>query len=155
MTLDERNEDVRAIEAVIARQFASLSWTHDISADWSGFAADFLPDAQLYPAARPVQRQTVEAFIERMKGLQGTTLNSFKEVVLGTDVQVFGNVAVALAVCEMIENDADVHRGVEMVLLVKDEGAWRIASQAWDTESLSKPLPPRLLGLIDERLIGP
>ncbi|WP_201839724.1 nuclear transport factor 2 family protein [Microvirga zambiensis] len=138
-------DDVRAIEAVIARQFASLSWTPGTSADGDRFAADFFPEASLYPAARPAGRQTVESFIERMKGLAGAKLRSFEERVLGTRIHIFGNVAVAVAVCEMTENGVDVHRGVEMLLLVKNEGAWQIASQAWDRESPSRPIPERLL----------
>ena len=82
MQTDEHRDDVRAIEAVIARQFASLSWAPGTSADWDAFAADFFPEASLYPAVRPVKRQTVEAFIERMKGLAGTKLRSFQEAVL-------------------------------------------------------------------------
>jgi hypothetical protein len=69
------------------------------SADREAFAADFLPDASLHPAARPARRQTAAAFVERMKGLAGTKLHSFREGVLGT-VRVFGNVAVALAACD-------------------------------------------------------
>jgi hypothetical protein len=131
---------------MIARQFGSLTWTTETPANWDTFAADFFPEATLYPAARPAQRQTVEAFVERMKGLAGTKLRSFHEVVVGTEVRVFGNIAVALAACEMTENDGQVNRGVEMLLLIKDEGAWRIVSQAWDTESPSKPIPNYLLG---------
>ncbi|WP_410971738.1 hypothetical protein, partial [Salmonella sp. SAL4437] len=82
---------------IIARQLASLSWTSVISADWDKFAADFFPEAALYPAARPAKRQTVEAFMERMKSLEGTKLRSFEEAVLGTEIRVFGNVAIALA----------------------------------------------------------
>ena len=146
MEANEHRDDVQAIEAVIARQFASLSWTSGASADWNGFATDFFIEASLYPAARPAKRQTVEAFIDRMKSLEGTTLRSFDETVLGTEIRVFGNVAVALAVCEMTENGAEVHHGVEMLLLIKNVGAWQIVSQAWDTESPSQPVPPRLLG---------
>jgi surfactin synthase thioesterase subunit len=146
MEADEHRDDVQAIEAVIARQFASLSWTPGTSAAWDRFAADFFPDASLYPAARPAKRQTVEAFIERMKSLEETKLRSFEEAVLGTEIRVFGNVAVALAACEMTENGAEVHRGVEMLLLIKDANAWQIVSQAWDSESPSRPIPIRLLG---------
>ena len=46
-----------------------------------------------------------------------------------------------MAACEITENDAEVNRGVEMLLLVRDEGQWRIVSQAWDTENPSKPIP--------------
>ena len=95
METEEHRDDVRAIEALIARQFASLNWMPGTSADWDAFAADFSPDASLYPAARPAQRQTVAAFVERMKGLMGTKLRSFQEAVLGSEVRVFGNVAVA------------------------------------------------------------
>src|SRR3954447_23258218 len=134
----EEHDDVRAIERLIARQFGSLTWTPETSANWDAFAADFFPEASLCPAARPAQRQSVEAFVERLKGLAGTQLRSFDETVLGTEVRVFGNVAVALAACEMTENDGQVSRGVEMLLLIKNEAAWRIVSQAWNTESPTK-----------------
>jgi len=146
MQTDDRSEDVRAIEALIARQFASLNWAPGTSADWDAFAADFFPEASLYPAARPARRQTVEGFVERMKGLAETKLRSFHEAVLGTEIRVFGNVAVAVAACEMTENGGQVNRGVEMLLLIKDEGAWRIVSQAWDAESPAKPIPAYLVG---------
>ena len=144
----EDSEDRRAIEALIRRQFASLGWSPGRSADWEAFAADFFPDASLYPAARPARRQTVDGFVERMKGLVGTKLRSLKETVLGTDIHIFGNVAVALAACQITENDADVSRGVEALLLVKEEGTWRIVSQAWDTESEEKPVPEHLGGSV-------
>jgi hypothetical protein len=44
---DEYSADVRAIQALIARQFGSLSWAPDKPADWEAFAADFHPDAAL------------------------------------------------------------------------------------------------------------
>jgi putative lumazine-binding protein len=142
----ENDDDRRAIAAIIDRQFASLGWSSGKSADWQAFAADFFPDASLYPAARPALRQSVDAFVERMKALAGTKLRCFKETVLGTEIHIFGNVAVALAGCEITENDAEVSRGVEALLLIKDEGAWRIVSQAWDTENEVKPLPEHLGG---------
>jgi ketosteroid isomerase-like protein len=130
---DEHSDDVRAIQALIARQFASVGWARDKPADWEAFAADFYPEAALYPAARPAKRQNVEVFVERMQGLAATKLRAFKETVLGTEVHVFGNIAVALAACEITENDAEVNRGVAALLLIKDGGTWRIVSQAWDT----------------------
>jgi ketosteroid isomerase-like protein len=146
MSTQENSDEIPAIQALIARQFGSLSWSPGTPADWAGFAADFYPDAALYPAARPAKRQAVEAFVERMKSLAATRFRSFKENVLGTEVHVFGNVAVALAACEITENDADVNRSVEALLLIKDEGRWRIVSQAWDAESDTKPIPARLIG---------
>jgi hypothetical protein len=92
------------------------------------FAADFHPDASLYPAARPPQRPTVQAFVARMQYLAATRLRSFEEAVLGSQVHVFGNVAVALAACEMTENGRDPNRGVEALLLIKTRrrgASWR------------------------------
>jgi hypothetical protein len=139
--MDDQERDRQAIEALISRQFASLSWSRGSAGDWATFAADFLPSATLYPAARPVSPQTVPAFVERMKGLTQASLRAFQEVVLGTEIHVFGNIAVTIAAVEMTENDADTNRNVEMMLLVKSEGAWRIAAQAWDRASHSHPVP--------------
>jgi Domain of unknown function (DUF4440) len=139
--MSNQEHDRQAIETLILRQFASLSWSSGSTGDWATFAADFLPNATLYPAARPASPQTVPAFVERMNGLTQTTLRAFHEVVLGTKIHVFGNIAVAIAAAEMTENNADTYRNVEMMLLVKSEGAWRIVAQAWDRASVSNPVP--------------
>ena len=70
------NYDNEAIRHLIARQFNSLCWTPNNSADWKMFAADFAPWASLYPSARPAHPQTVENFVERMKGLEETSLHT-------------------------------------------------------------------------------
>lgn len=46
----------------------------------------------------------------------------------------------------MLENGTARTRVVEMLLLVKDENAWKIVAQGWDTERPGRPLPKRLLG---------
>lgn len=138
-------EDAAAIQALIERQFRSLSWPRGGTGDWAEFAVDFFPEAALYPASRPPKPQSVAEFVERMSGLAGTKLHSFRETVLGVNVQVFGNVAVAAAAGEIVENETTRTRAVEMLLLVKTEGAWKIAAQAWDTETPDRPLPAGLL----------
>ena len=80
-----------------------------------------------------------------MKGLATNKLRSFSEAALGHEIRIFGNVAVAVAVCQMTENEMQVTRGIEMMLLVKTDGRWRIVSQAWDTEAESKSIPLDLL----------
>lgn len=139
-------DDVTEIRALIARQFASLSWTPEAPANWNGFAEDFIAGAPLYPAARPAAPQTVPAFLDRMKGLAGSSLRSLQESVLGAEILVYGNVAVAVAPCELLENGTETSRNVEMLLLVKSGGRWRIAAQAWDKESAADPIPARWLG---------
>jgi hypothetical protein len=138
------DEEVGAIKAIIARQFESLNWTQDVSADWQKFAADFFPDASLYPSARPAKRQIVDDFVARMKSLAGTTLQTFRERVLGTEVRVFGNVAVASVACEVTENEAVTSRSVEMMLFINDNGQWRIVAQAWDGETPTRLIPASL-----------
>lgn len=144
MTEGIRDADQEAITALLRAQFASLAWGDGREADWRGFASGFLPGAPLYPAARPVAPSTVDAFVRRMQGLAATTLSSFSERPLGIQVLGFGNVAVALAGCEMRENDRHTTRDVNAVLLVRSAGEWRIAAQAWDAVPAgSPPADPR------------
>lgn len=138
------DDDIRAIEALIARQFASLDWAPARPSDWHAFAADFAEGATLWPSARPARTRGVADFIERMQGLADTTLTSFREQVLGTHVRVFGNVAVALAASEHTENETERARVVEAILLVKDAGRWRIVAQAWDNAGAGRPVPADL-----------
>lgn len=138
MTKDQA-DDVTAIRDVIARQFASLSWNSERAGDWSGFARDFLPGATLLPALRPVAPRSVAEFVARMQALSAGALQSLEEQLLGVEVIAFGNVAVAAAACKMVENGQEAGESVEMLLLVKDEGQWRIAAQAWDKASDTNP----------------
>ena len=80
-----------------------------------------------------------------MKGVAGSKLHTFHEKLLAPKLRVFGNVAVAAAGCEITENGDTKNRSVEMLLLVKGQGLWKIAAQAWDAEAPSKPMPPALL----------
>jgi hypothetical protein len=54
----------------------------------------------------------------------------------------------------MTENDAQVEHGVEMLLLVKDQGSWRIVSQAWDKAGPSNPIPANLLARSMKLMLG-
>ncbi|MDD9907717.1 MAG: nuclear transport factor 2 family protein [Rhodospirillaceae bacterium] len=139
-------DDKRAIEALIRRQFESLQWAPDRAGDWDGFTADFHPEATLYAKARPAVPQSVDVFVDRMKGLADSSLSRFDERFLGTRIEVFGNVAIAFSGCEFTENGQDVSRGVEAMLLVKQDSEWKIVSQAWDMESPGNPLPATFSG---------
>ncbi len=141
---DNTDDDVRAIETLIGAHFDALRWEPGTRPDWAKFAADFLPDASLFPAARPARRQTLDAFIARMDGVAQGALRSFEEKTLGMRVLAFGNVAVVLAASEMLENGTEVNRDVSGYLLLKDEGRWRIAAHAWDKASDQKPVPEHL-----------
>lgn len=140
------SEDVAAIWEIAAHQFASLCWRPGKPADWASLASDYLDGAALYPSARPVKRQTVGEFLQRMQGLANGKLASFQENLLGVSVQVFGNVATAAAACEIIENGKDRSRSVEMLLLVKSDGLWKIVAQAWDNETAENPIPAHWTG---------
>ena len=141
---DDIDTDRDAIRAVIARQFASLSWGDGVAPGWDDFAGDFHADARLYPAARPARPIGVADFVERMRGLSGTSLRSLQETVLGVDIRVFGNIAIAAVAAEMVENETETNRSMEMLLLVKDGGRWKIVAQAWDKASAANPLPDDL-----------
>ncbi len=144
MDIREDTGDEKAIRALIGAHFQGLKWTPTTRVDWATFAADFLPDASLFPAARPARAKTLDAFIERMNGVAQGSLRSFEERTLGMQILVFGNVAVVLAASEMVENDTEVNHDVSGYLLVKDEGEWRISAHAWDHASEQMPVPEHL-----------
>ncbi len=144
--MDERAVDLRAIKNLIDRQFASMSWSVGGGPDTALFKSDFLPGSPLYPSARPVLVTSLDDFTERMGELANErTLASLHERAIGTQILVFGNVAVAAAASENTENGSEVNRSVEMLLLVKSAGHWKIAAQAWDKETSSTPIPDELL----------
>ena len=128
----------------IGAHFQGLKWTPTSPADWAKFAADFLPDASLFPAARPARAKTLDAFIDRMNGVARGSLRAFEERTLGMQVLVFGNVAVVLATSELVENDTEVNHDVSGYLVVKGAGEWRIAAHAWDHASEQMPVPEQL-----------
>ena len=144
MAVADEMDDVRAIKTLIGAHFDALRWSPGTAADWATFAADFLAEASLFPAARPVRRQTLDAFITRMKGVAKGSLRSFEEKTLGMKVLVFGNVGVVLAASEMLENGTEVNHDVSGYLVLKDEGKWRIAAHAWDKASEQRPVPEHL-----------
>ncbi len=141
----EGQGDKDAIRAIIARQFASLNWGEGRAPGSDDFAGDFLASASLFPAARPARPIGVSDFVERMRKLSQTSLRTFEETVLGVHINVFGNIAIAVAGAEMAENGAETSRSVEMLLLVKTEGQWKIAAQAWDKATEINPLPDTLV----------
>jgi hypothetical protein len=56
----------------------------------------------------------------------------------------FGNVAVVLAMSELLENGSEVNHDISGYLLVKSDGRWSIAAHAWDQASPEKPPPDEL-----------
>ena len=100
---------------------------------WRSFYRGFVLGAQLWPARRPARPQSSADFADRLRRLRDDgTLESFSQKGVGCVVFVVGNVAIAVAGCEMTENDDTISRDVSMFLLVKDSDGWRIAAQAWD-----------------------
>jgi hypothetical protein len=133
--------DEDAIRSLIAEHFEGLKWKPGTAPDWQRFSADFLPQALLFPAARPVEAKSLEAFIERMNGVAKGPLHTFEEHTQGMQILRFGTVAVVLAASEMLENERETNHDVSGYLLVKSEGKWRIAAHAWDKATPDKPVP--------------
>jgi len=141
----QSSSDRDAIRAIIVRQFASLSWSEEHAPGWDDFTGDFLAGASLFPAARPAKPMAVGDFVDRMRRLSDTSLRTFDQAVLGLQITVFGNIAIAAVGAEITENGDETSRSVEMMLLVKSEGQWKIAAQAWDKASAINPLPDTLV----------
>ncbi len=125
--------DEEQIKGIIQAQFSALKWGADIKPNWPNFEAGFTEEAYLIPAKRPAKPISIFDFIQRMEGLRKDgSLESFSEQEKGTFIKVVGNIAIALAGCEMTENKAEVTKDISAFLLVKTNGEWSIAAQAWD-----------------------
>lgn len=137
--MSEQPADIAAIKALVETQFASLKWSEERDADRAELNNGFLSDALLFPAARPLRSQTPQSFIDRMEGLKDDkTLTSFSERLTGFTCIVAGNVAIAIAGCEMTENNEAQTQDVSAFLFVKDGQEWRIAAQGWDGVSFDQ-----------------
>jgi hypothetical protein len=124
--------DEGEIRALISEHFEPMHWGTENEPDWESFRSDFLSGALLCGAARPAQLRTLNGFIERMETIARTNLQTFEEHTRGMNILRFGNVAVVLAMSEMLENGTDVNHDISGYLLVKSEGRWSIAAHAWD-----------------------
>ena len=134
MTFTEQiSRDRDDIANLIATQFRSLCWTEDTPPDTQALTGTYLPGAQLFASARPARAQTAEEFGTRMRELRESGhISVFEENGVGLHIWATGNVAVALAGCEMHEDRRDVTEDISAFLLVKNPGGWAIAAQAWD-----------------------
>lgn len=139
MSYTEQAIDIKAIKALIERQFSSASWNTFKHPDWDGFEAVFHPDATLFSADQLNAAQTANEFVTRLQSQSKTTRRTFQETALKIDVSVSGNIASAIVDCENIANGLDIHRTIEMLLLVKNATGWQIVSQAWD---VARPVEP-------------
>ena len=137
-------DDIAVIERLLMQHFEGMAWGTDRQADWDRFEADFLADARLFPAARPASGKSVDAFVDRMKGVAEAGLHTFEEHTRKVSVSCFGNVAVAMALSWMLENGEEENRDISAYLLVKTEGQWKIAAHAWHPLSEGEEPPETL-----------
>lgn len=137
--------EITAIETLIDRLFQRLCWTADSTPDWPGLETLFHPEARLFPSARPANAITFATFAERMESQRAAgSLTSLQEQTLRNTVHVIGNTATAVNVYRGSVNGGAAFRGANMLTLVKDDGAWRIAAMAWQQETDESPIPADL-----------
>jgi hypothetical protein len=136
--------DAEEIRALIGEHFEPMRWDTESEPDWESFRRDFHSGALLCGAARPAQVRTLDGFIERMETVARKNLQTFEEHTRNMKILRFGNVAVVLAMSEMLENGTDVNHDISGYLLVKSEGRWSIVAHAWDQAGDGKPVPEDL-----------
>ena len=136
-------EDIRKL---IAEHFDPMRWSEGTEPDWDTFRSDFLEGAVLCGSVRPAQPRTLGEFIERMETVARKNLSSFEEHTRGMKILCFGNIAVVLAMSELLEDGADINHDISGYLLVKSEGRWSIMAHAWDQADEDKPVPDQLRG---------
>ncbi|WP_428646075.1 nuclear transport factor 2 family protein [Roseibium sp.] len=134
-------QDEDEIRQLIEEHFEAMRWAPGEPPDWNRFRQDYLPEAQLFGTARPIQPRTLEGFIERMETVARANLQSFEEHTRKMKILRFGNVAVVLAMSELLENGSETSHDISGYLLVKSEGSWAIAAHAWDQAGPQNPVP--------------
>jgi hypothetical protein len=137
-------DDEADIRSLIGAHFEPMRWSPGADPDWDLFREDFLPEAVLVGAARPAIVRSLEGFISRMDDVARANLRSFEEHTRQMKILRFGNLAVVLAVSELLENAADISHDVSGFLLVKSGGRWMIAAHAWDRRGDDDPIPEDL-----------
>ena len=136
--------DEDEIQTLIKDHFEAMRWNKVVEPDWDRFRRDFLPTAQLFGTARPAQPRTLESFIERMETVARANLESFEEHTGGMKIIRFGNIAVVLAMSELLENGTEISHDISGYLLVKSNDKWSIVAHAWDQASDDNPVPDDL-----------
>lgn len=137
-------DDEAEICALVGSHFEAMKWGNVSAPDWDRFREDFLEGAILVGAARPAVARSLDAFIDRMETVARKNLHAFEEHTRGMQILRFGNVAVVLAMSELLENGEDVNHDISGYLLVKSDGNWSIAAHAWDQAGADKPVPEEL-----------
>ncbi len=131
-----------AILGVIRQLYEALNWNDTKAPAWDAFKSCFHETARLYPSARPLDALSVDSFVDRMDAQRKNgNLAVFSEAMLGEDVLVFGNIAVAFSAYETTMNGGDRSRGLNAFHLARDGEAWKVLSLAWDNETADQPLP--------------
>jgi len=145
--IEERRKsmtDDEAITNLIAEHFEPMRWSEGTEPDWDRFRADFLEGALLCGSARPAQPRTLGEFIERMETVARKNLTSFEEHTRGMKILRVGNIAVVLAMSELLENGSEINHDISGYLLVKSEGRWSIMVHAWHQADEDNPVPDQL-----------
>ncbi len=137
------------IRQLVGNHFETMCWEEGTHPDWNSFRADFHDDAVLCGAARPAQPRSVESFVDRMEKVARKNLRSFEEHTRGLKILRFGNIAVVLAMSELLENRVETNHDISGYLLVKSEGRWSILGHAWDQASEDNPVPDWLRSGLD------
>jgi hypothetical protein len=136
--------DQAEIRSLISKHFEAMRWGRNSEPDWVRFRDDFLSSALLCGAARPAKTRSLDGFIERMEMVARKNLASFEEQTKGMKILRFGNVAVVLAMSELLENGTEMNHDISGYLLVKSENRWSIAAHAWDQAEEQKQVPEDL-----------
>ena len=139
--LGEKMSDDEEIKTLVGEHFEPMRWGDGADPDWDKFQEDFIEGAVLCGAARPAQSRSVESFVERMEKVARKNLHSFEEHTRDMKIMRFGNIAVVLAMSELLENRSETSHDISGYLLVKSEGRWSILGHAWDQASDGNPAP--------------
>jgi hypothetical protein len=134
-TRAERPPDFEAIGRILKILYESISGHDDTERDWDLCLSLFHPDARVSPNAfqdRVRGVMTEEAF--QADARPRIASQAFFEWEVARDIQITGEVASVRSRYQAAETPKGkpiIKEGVNHLILIRDEGEWRIMAIAW------------------------
>jgi len=147
------SSDSSSVDTIIRALYESISFKPNSQPDFSRLKALFHPRGRLIPPAAEqkngIRVLDVDEFIRITREdiiIGGMESKGFHESELRREEQSFGNIVHAFSTYEsrLTEGDKEpIHRGINSIQLVRDQGRWWVLTILWDTERPGNPLPSK------------
>lgn len=143
------SEDELAINEVVKKAYAIISFEEGASPNYDGFGEIFTPDAILHNfRSGTLETLSISDLIEGLKaGIEAGELVSFDEIELGGETEYFGKVGhrISSYATHLDQDGVPDERGVNSFQLLNLDGTWKVSSIIWDIEKEGQAIPDKYI----------